>query len=74
MDLATAALQILGDGVDPTVRGRAHWALAEAYAAAGAGSSARVAFSEASELIPPGSKHSERLLAAWQRAVPAEST
>ncbi len=73
MDLATAALQILGDGVDPTVRGRAHWALAEAYAAAGAASSARVAFTEASELIPPGSKHAERLVAAWQRAVPAES-
>jgi transcriptional regulator with XRE-family HTH domain len=73
MDLATAALQLLGEGVDPTIRGRAHWALAEAYAAAGADASARAAFTAASELIPPGSKHSERLLEAWQAAVPADA-
>ena len=73
MDLATGALQLLGDGVDPTIRGRAHWALAEAYAAAGADASARSAFIEASELIPPGSRHSERLLQAWQSTVPADA-
>jgi transcriptional regulator with XRE-family HTH domain len=74
MDLATGALGLLGDGVDPTIRGRAQWALAEAYAAAGADASARAAFIEASELIPPGSKHSDRLLQAWQAAVPADAS
>ena len=73
MDMATEALQLLGEGADPTIRGRAHWALAEAYAAAGADAAARAAFTEASGLIPPGSKHSERLLAAWQTAVPADA-
>lgn len=73
MDMATEALQLLGEGVDPTIRGRGHWALAEAYAAAGADAAARAAFTEASGLIPPGSKHSERLLAAWQSAVPADA-
>jgi transcriptional regulator with XRE-family HTH domain len=73
MDMATGALNLLGEGVDPTVRGRAHWALGEAYAAAGADAAARAAFTEASALIPPGSKHSERLLAAWQSAVPADA-
>jgi tetratricopeptide (TPR) repeat protein len=70
MDGANQAIQLLGSHTDATIRGRAHWALAEAYAAAGAIDSARAAFSRAGELIPPGSKHSNRLLEAWQLAVP----
>jgi transcriptional regulator with XRE-family HTH domain len=73
IDQANNALQLLLGHGDDTIRGRAHWALGEAYAAAGATSSARAAFVQASELIPPGSKHSTRLLEAWQRAVPAEA-
>jgi tetratricopeptide (TPR) repeat protein len=74
IDLANTALQLLVGHGDETIRGRAHWALGEAYAAAGATSSARAAFIQASELIPPASKHSTRLVEAWQRAVPAESS
>lgn len=70
MDKANNALGLLGADEDPTIRGRAHWALAEAYAAAGAIDSARAAFTTASDLIPPGSKHAHRLLEAWQLAVP----
>ncbi len=74
LDLANNALQLLAGHHDSSISGRAHWALGEAYAAAGATSSARAAFIQASELIPPASKHSTRLLEAWQRAVPAESS
>jgi transcriptional regulator with XRE-family HTH domain len=73
VDRANEALRVLGSLEDPTIRGRAHWALAEAFAAMGAASSARAEFTRASELIPPGSKHSARLLEAWQRLAPAES-
>jgi transcriptional regulator with XRE-family HTH domain len=66
VDRANEALRVLGDREYPIVRGRAHWALAEAYTAMGAESSARAEFSRAGELIPPGSKHSERLMEAWQ--------
>ena len=72
MDFATNAIRLLTDREDPTIRGRAHWALAEAFAAAGATSSARSAYAEASELIPPGSKHAARLLEAWQQSVATE--
>src|SRR5262249_9128548 len=68
VDRANEALRVLGDREDATVRGRAHWALGEAFAAMGAESSARAEFSRGSELIPPSSKHSERLLEAWQKA------
>lgn len=70
MDRANRAIQLLGDHTDATIRGRAHWALAEAYASAGATDSAHAAFTTAGELIPPGSKHANRLLEAWQLAVP----
>ncbi|HEY4345978.1 MAG TPA: helix-turn-helix domain-containing protein [Gaiellaceae bacterium] len=73
IDHANSALHLLERHGDETIRGRAHWALGEAFAAAGAGASARAAFVQASELIPPGSKHAGRLLEAWQRAVPAET-
>ena len=72
IDHANNAIQILADHDDPTIRGRAHWALAEAFTAAGATSSARAEFMRASELIPPGSKHADRLLEAWQQAVSTE--
>jgi Flp pilus assembly protein TadD len=70
MDRANQAIQLLASHTDATIRGRAHWALAEAYASAGAIDSARAAFNTAGELIPPGSKHANRLLEAWQLAVP----
>jgi transcriptional regulator with XRE-family HTH domain len=73
IDHANEAIRVLGDLEDPTIRGRAHWALAESFAAMGADASARAEFTRASELIPPGSKHSARLLEAWQRLAPAES-
>ncbi len=72
MDYANDAIGMLGNHDDETIRGRAEWALAEAFAAAGATTSARAAFKQASERIPPGSKHAARLLEAWQRAVPTE--
>jgi tetratricopeptide (TPR) repeat protein len=72
IDFANSAIRELGDREDPVIRGRAYWALGEAYGAAGATSSAREAFGRASELIPPGSKESDRLVEAWQRTVPAE--
>jgi transcriptional regulator with XRE-family HTH domain len=74
VDRANEAIRVLGDREDPTIRGRAHWALAESFAAMGAESSARAEFTRASELIPPGTKHSARLLEAWQRLAPAESS
>jgi len=61
---AKQAIQLLGTHTDATIRGRAHWALAEAYAAAGASDRARAAFTRAGELIPPGSKHANRLFEA----------
>jgi tetratricopeptide (TPR) repeat protein len=67
VDFANEAIQVLGEREDATIRGRAHWALGESFAAMGAESSARAEFTRASTLIPPGSKHSERLLEAWQR-------
>jgi transcriptional regulator with XRE-family HTH domain len=73
VDHANQAIRMLGGFEDASVRGRAHWALAESFAAMGADVSARVEFTRASELIPPGSKHSARLLEAWQRLAPAES-
>jgi transcriptional regulator with XRE-family HTH domain len=73
IDHANEAIRVLGDLEDPTVRGRAHWALAESFAAMGADASARAEFTRASELIPPGSKHATRLLEAWQRLAPTES-
>jgi len=72
IDHANEAIRLLGDLEDETIRGRAHWALAEAFAAMGADSSARAEFTRAGELIPPGSHQSERLLEAWQRLAPAE--
>ena len=72
VDHANQAIRTLGDQEDASIRGRAHWALAESFAAMGADVSARAEFTRASELIPPGSKHSARLLEAWQRLVPAE--
>jgi len=71
MDRANKALHLVGENGDATIRGRAHWALAEAYASAGATESARAAFATAGELIPVGSKHASRLLQAWQLAVPS---
>ncbi|HEX4521167.1 MAG TPA: helix-turn-helix transcriptional regulator [Gaiellaceae bacterium] len=72
IDLANEAVGFLGEREDAAIRGRAYWALGEAYAAAGAVASARKAFTEASELIPPGTKDADRLLEAWKRAVPAD--
>lgn len=68
MDYATTAIARLGEHEDPAIRGAAHWALAEAYAAAGAHHAAREAFACANALIPPGHKDAQRLLAAWERA------
>jgi transcriptional regulator with XRE-family HTH domain len=73
VDYANEAIRVLGDLEDATIRGRAHWALAESFAAMGADASARAEFTRASELIPPGSKHAARLLEAWARLAPAES-
>jgi transcriptional regulator with XRE-family HTH domain len=67
IDHANEAIRLLGGLEDETIRGRAHWALGEAFAAMGAASSARAEFTRAGELIPPGSEQSARLLEAWQR-------
>lgn len=72
IDLANEAIAFLGEREDAWIRGRAHWALGEAYGAAGASASARAAFTEASRLIPAGTKDGARLLEAWKRVVPAE--
>src|SRR5262249_16309188 len=71
VDHANDAIRVLGDLEDATIRGRAHWALAEPFPPMGAEASARAEFTRAAELIPPGSKHSDRLLEAWQRLAPA---
>jgi hypothetical protein len=71
LDKANQALRLVGEAEDGAIRGRAHWALAEAYTAAGATESARAAFTTASELIPPGSKDADRLVQAWQAAAPS---
>lgn len=68
LDNATRAVALLGDKDDPAVRGEAHWALAEAYSAAGAHAAARAAFTQASDLIPPGHRNAKHLLQAWHRA------
>ena len=73
VDHANEAIRILGELEDASIRGRAHWALAESFAAMGAEASARAEFTRASALIPPGSKHSERLIESWQRVSSPES-
>jgi transcriptional regulator with XRE-family HTH domain len=73
IDEASEAIQILGDDGDETLRGCGHWALAEAYAAAGAASAARTAFKQASDLIAPGSKYSESFVESWARVFPADT-
>ncbi|HEY1356358.1 MAG TPA: hypothetical protein VGF09_08580, partial [Solirubrobacterales bacterium] len=73
IDHANEAIRLLDDLEDESIRGRAHWALAEAFAAMGADSSARAEFTRASELIPPGSEQSTRLLEAWQRLAAGSS-
>jgi transcriptional regulator with XRE-family HTH domain len=72
IDEATEAIELLGGDGDRTLRGCGHWALGEAYAAAGATSAARAAFRQASELIAPGSKYSERFVECWSRLFPAD--
>ena len=74
IDEASEAIQILGDDGDETLRGCGHWALGEAYAAAGAMSAARTAFRHASDLIAPGSKYADVFVQAWERVFPAETT
>jgi tetratricopeptide (TPR) repeat protein len=72
IDEATEAIGVLGEDGDVTLRGCGHWALGEAYAAAGATSAARIAFKQASDLIAPGSKYSERFVDRWSRQFPAD--
>jgi tetratricopeptide (TPR) repeat protein len=73
IDQATEAVELLDDREDPTLRGRAQWALGEALAATGARSAARIAFTRASSLIPPGSKYATPFMEAWSRAFPADA-
>jgi tetratricopeptide (TPR) repeat protein len=73
IDQATEAVELLGADEDPTLRGRAHWALGESLAAVGTVGAARAAFTRASGLIPPGSKHAPEFLRAWTRAFPADA-
>jgi len=73
VDQATEAVELLGSDEDPMLRGRAHWALGEALAGVGATAAARAAFTRASALLPPGSKHSTEFLHAWIRAFPADA-
>jgi transcriptional regulator with XRE-family HTH domain len=73
IDEASEAIQILGHDGDETLRGCGHWALGEAYAAAGAASAARTAFKQASDLIAPGSKYSASFVQAWSRVFPADT-
>lgn len=72
IDEATEAIEILGGDGDETLRGCGHWALGEAYMAAGATSAARAAFKQASELIAPGSKYAESFVECWSRLFPAD--
>jgi len=73
IDHATDAVELLDDGEDPTLRGRAQWALGEALAAAGSHGAARLAFARASELIPAGSKYASAFVAAWSRTFRADA-
>ncbi len=73
IDEASEAIRILGDDGDETLRGCGHWALGEAYAAAGAVSAARAAFKQASDLIAPGSKYADRFVQSWARVFPADT-
>lgn len=67
VDAARAAVELLGDDEDATIRGRAQWALAEALAGVDEQEASQLAFTRAAELIPPESKHSARFLTAWQQ-------
>ncbi|HZQ03778.1 MAG TPA: helix-turn-helix transcriptional regulator [Gaiellaceae bacterium] len=73
IDHASEAVELLDDGEDGTLRGRAQWALGEALAAAGSRTAARAAFARASELIPPGSKYAAAFVDAWSRTFPADA-
>jgi transcriptional regulator with XRE-family HTH domain len=73
IDEASEAIEILGDDGDQTLRGCGHWALAEAYAAAGATAAARTAFKQASDLIAPGSRYAESFAQSWSRVFPADT-
>ena len=73
IDEATEAIEILGLDGDETLRGCGHWALGEAYAAAGAASAALNAFKQASALIAPGSKYEASFVKAWSRVLPADT-
>jgi transcriptional regulator with XRE-family HTH domain len=73
IDEATEAVELLGEDGDETLRGCGHWALGEAYAAAGATSAARSAFAQASDLIAPGSKYAGSFVSAWMRLFPADA-
>jgi len=73
IDHATEAIDLLDENEDPTLRGRAQWALGEALAAAGSRTAARAAFGRASELIPPGSKYAAAFVDAWSRTFPADA-
>ena len=73
IDHATEAVELLDEGEDATLRGRAQWALGEALAAAGARNAARAAFARASELIPPGSKYAHAFTVSWARSFPADA-
>jgi transcriptional regulator with XRE-family HTH domain/predicted negative regulator of RcsB-dependent stress response len=72
IDEATEAIEILGGDGDETLRGCGHWALGEAYTAAGATSAARTAFKQASDLIAPGSKYEQTFVERWSRLYPAD--
>jgi transcriptional regulator with XRE-family HTH domain len=72
IDEATEAIELLGADGDETLRGCGHWALGEAYAAAGATSAARGAFKQASDLLAPGAKYAESFVASWSRLFPAD--
>jgi transcriptional regulator with XRE-family HTH domain/predicted negative regulator of RcsB-dependent stress response len=73
IDQASEAIDLLRSDEDPLLRGRAQWALGEALAAVGTTSAARAAFTRASELIPPGSKHSTEFVHAWMTVFPADA-
>jgi tetratricopeptide (TPR) repeat protein len=73
IDQASEAIDLLRSDEDPLLRGRAQWALGEALAAVGTTSAARAAFTRASELIPPGSKHSTEFVHAWMSVFPADA-
>jgi len=73
IDAASEAVELLANDGDHTLRGCGHWALAEAYAAAGAAGAARAAFRQASDLIAPGSKYADAFVASWLRLFPADA-